>query len=72
MEQEAATCHWPKRLGPPHLRIVEIDFLKPTLRNESERSVEPAPGSLGGPAVNCQACEGTTALLRSPEPWPRL
>jgi hypothetical protein len=32
--------HDPRRgLGPPHLRIVEVDFLKPTTRNKEARTV---------------------------------
>jgi hypothetical protein len=29
--------HRPKSLGPPHLRVTEIDFLKPASRNEQAR-----------------------------------
>ena len=47
MEEDAAICRRPKRLGPPHLRIVEVDFLKPTLRNESEWSPEEAEKLMG-------------------------
>lgn len=48
MEQDAATRRRPKRLGPPHLRIVEVDFLKPTMRNESEWSLKEAEKPVGG------------------------
>lgn len=59
MEQDAATRRRPKRLGPPHLRIVEVDFLKPTLRNESEWGLENesewglegAERTMGGPPI---------------------
>lgn len=30
----------PKRLGSGHLRIVEVDFLKPTSRNGGARDLE--------------------------------
>ncbi len=48
MEEDAATRRRPKRLGPPHLRVVEIDFLKPTMRNESESTPEETEKLMGG------------------------
>lgn len=51
MEEDVATRRRPRRLGPPHLRIVEVDFLKPTMRNERELTQEEAGKLIGGPLV---------------------
>jgi hypothetical protein len=51
MEEDVAIHRRPKRLGPPHLRIVEVDFLKPTMRNESESTPEEAEKLMGGALV---------------------
>ena len=52
MEEDAtATRRRQKRLGPPHLRVVEVDFLKPTMRNESEPTPEEADKLIGSALV---------------------
>jgi hypothetical protein len=39
-EPAPSTARRPKPLGPPHLRVVENDFLKPTTRAKGARTVE--------------------------------
>jgi hypothetical protein len=53
---ESAAYRPSKRLGPPHLRVVEVDFLKPTLRNEETPTVESDE-------------KRQAAVLTSPEGW---
>jgi hypothetical protein len=39
---DSAPTQPPKRLGPPCLRVVEVDFLKPACRSDGARKSEEA------------------------------
>ena len=46
--EDSAARRQPKELGPPHLRVVEVDFLKPAAQNASARRMEEVGNLIDG------------------------